>query len=146
MNRFDLEEAIMQAWHTEQDLELFLEHYMDGAKEMSEDDVSNAILGLWKIHSMRMCKLWQVFQQTFKLDEFSAQKCTERSKEGAGKCEEDSEWLEDGFGTVWKKCGNEHCGKFVVRPGKVDCWNKDCPETTPPKCEEDPNELLKYRV
>jgi hypothetical protein len=38
------------------------------------------------------------------------------------------EWVDDDFGTVWQKCGNKDCGKFVVRAGKVDCWNGDCPE------------------
>ena len=44
------------------------------------------------------------------------------------------QWIEDGFGTMWQKCGKKDCGKFVVKIGKVDCWNGDCPETNaPPK-------------
>jgi hypothetical protein len=113
-NRFDLEEAIMQAWQTEQDLKLFLEYYMDASEAMSEDEVANTVLGIEKIHSIRMSKLWQVYKQTFKLDEYRAEKC--------------GEWLEDGFGSIWRKCNKEDCGKFVVRPGKVDCYNGDCPE------------------
>ena len=42
--------------------------------------------------------------------------------------EQEPEWIEDGFGTMWQKCGKKDCGKFVVRVGKVDCWNGDCPE------------------
>jgi hypothetical protein len=42
--------------------------------------------------------------------------------------EQESEWIEDGFGAMWQKCGKKDCGKFVVRVGKVDCWNGDCPE------------------
>jgi hypothetical protein len=38
------------------------------------------------------------------------------------------EWIEDGFGTMWQKCGEKNCGRFVVKIGKVDCWNGDCPE------------------
>jgi hypothetical protein len=125
MNRFDLEEAIMQAWQTEQDLKLFLEYYMDASEAMSEDEVANTVLGIEKIHSIRMSKLWQVYKQTFKLDEYSAEKCIERTKDGAEKCDE---WLEDGFGSIWRKCNKEDCGKFVVRPGKVDCYNGACPE------------------
>lgn len=45
-----------------------------------------------------------------------------------GSAEQEPEWLEDGFGTMWKKCGKKDCGKFVVKIGKVDCWNGDCPE------------------
>ena len=42
--------------------------------------------------------------------------------------EQEPEWIEDGFGTMWQKCGKKDCGKFVVKIGKVDCWNGDCPE------------------
>jgi len=38
------------------------------------------------------------------------------------------EWIDDDFGNMWQKCGKKDCGKFVVRVGKVDCWNGDCPE------------------
>ena len=52
------------------------------------------------------------------------------------KKEQEPEWIDDGFGTMWQKCGKKDCGKFVVKIGKVDCWNGDCPETTAPsKCE-----------
>ena len=44
------------------------------------------------------------------------------------KKEQEPEWIEDGFGTMWQKCGKKDCGKFVVKIGKVDCWNGDCPE------------------
>jgi hypothetical protein len=43
-------------------------------------------------------------------------------------CEHEPEWIEDGFGTMWQKCGKKDCGKFVVKIGKADCWNGDCPE------------------
>ena len=33
---------------------------------------------------------------------------------------------------MWQKCGKKDCGKFVVKIGKVDCWNGDCPETNAP--------------
>jgi hypothetical protein len=125
VDRFNLEDAIMQAWQTEQDLKLFLEYYMDASEAMSEDEVANTVLGIEKIHSIRMSKLWQVYKQTFKLDEYRAEKCSEKVKDGAEKCDE---WLEDGFGSIWRKCNKEDCGKFVVRPGKVDCYNGDCPE------------------
>ena len=44
------------------------------------------------------------------------------------KKEQEPEWIDDGFGTMWQKCGKKDCGKFVVKIGKVDCWNGDCPE------------------
>jgi hypothetical protein len=45
--------------------------------------------------------------------------------------EQEPEWIDDGFGTMWQKCGKKDCGKFVVRVGKVACWNGDCPEKEP---------------
>jgi hypothetical protein len=69
--RFDLEEAILQAWQTEQDLALLLEHHLDCADPaMSEDDIANAILGIKEIHAMRMCKLWAVFTKSIKKEGF----------------------------------------------------------------------------
>lgn len=130
-DRFDLEDAIMDVWHTAADLDLFLERHIEG-HPMSKDDVDNVILGLSKIHNMRCEKLWDVFKQVFNLDSASliegAEKCVKNSAESAEKCEQNEEWLEDGYGTMWRKCESKDCGKFVVRPGKVDCWNGDCPE------------------
>jgi hypothetical protein len=135
-DRFDLEDAIMQAWHTADDLDLFLSRYLDGAV-MTEDEVSNVLIGLKEIHNLRCEKLWDIFKRVHKLDNHvalqeemglydEAQKCEEITKDDAEKC--DSEWLEDDFGSIWRKCKNKDCGKFVVRPGKVDCWKDDCPE------------------
>jgi hypothetical protein len=45
--------------------------------------------------------------------------------------EQEPEWIEDGFGTMWQKCGKKDCGKFVVKIGKVDCWHGNCPENKP---------------
>jgi len=30
-------------------------------------------------------------------------------------------YVEDGFGSVWRKCGREECDLHVVRPGKAQC-------------------------
>ena len=123
-DRFNLEDAIMAAWQTENDLELFVEQYYDG---MSQDDVVNVLIGLKNLHSLRMNKLWDTFTKTYKLDNH-VEKSAESAEKRTQDADTDEEWIEDGFGTCWKKCGNKDCGKFVVRPGKVDCWNGDCPE------------------
>lgn len=68
-DRFDLESAIMAAWQTENDLELFIEQYYDGSKIMSQDDVANVLIGLKELHSLRMNKLWDTFTKTYKLDD-----------------------------------------------------------------------------
>lgn len=69
MPRFDLEDAIMQAWQTESDLKLFLEILLDKPENFKEDDIANTVLGLAHIHSLRMEKLWDSFTQTFNIDE-----------------------------------------------------------------------------
>ena len=30
------------------------------------------------------------------------------------------DWIEDGFGSCWPRCG-EHCMREIVRPGKSQC-------------------------
>lgn len=70
-DRFDLEEAIMDAWHTKEDLDLFLKGFMDHPMPMSEDDVANAILGLMTLHDLRCKQLYEVYKQVFKIDNWS---------------------------------------------------------------------------
>jgi hypothetical protein len=53
-----------------------------------------------------------------------SQECVDET----AKHKHEPEWIEDGFGTMWQKCGKKDCGKFVVKIGKADCWNGDCPE------------------
>jgi len=55
----DLEEKIMGAWQTVEDLDV-LYH---GVEEMDEDQFQNAILGLREFHELRMGNLWRVFEQ-----------------------------------------------------------------------------------
>ena len=62
-NRFDLEQAIHQAWQTEQDLYLIYETTLDGRDKLTEDEIANRLLGLSCLHSDRMNKLWVVFEQ-----------------------------------------------------------------------------------
>lgn len=69
-DRFDLEAAILDAWHTKDDLDLFLKGFMDHPDPMSEDEVANAILGLMTIHDLRCRQLYEVYKQVFKLDEW----------------------------------------------------------------------------
>ena len=56
------------------------------------------------------------------------QKLRQALEQPEQKKEQEPKWIDDGFGTMWQKCGKKDCGKFVVKIGKVDCWNGDCPE------------------
>jgi hypothetical protein len=73
-NRFDLEEAIMEAWRTADDLDLFLHCFMDGAV-MTEDNVSNVILGIMSLHNLRMEKLCDVFHKAYSLNQYNEWGC-----------------------------------------------------------------------
>ena len=63
IDRFDLEQHIMQAWITSEDLDLFLWKLMDAPEEMSEDDIANMLIGIKSIHEARMNKLWHCFEE-----------------------------------------------------------------------------------
>jgi hypothetical protein len=70
MNPYDLEEAIMKAWQTSNDLEMFFKHYGDSPSPMTEDEVANMIYGIKQIHDMRMEHLFDMYRAQFKLDEY----------------------------------------------------------------------------
>lgn len=57
---FDLEQGIMRMWGTADDLELLYSNVME--KEMSKDDIANALLGLISLHNMRGEKCFGVFE------------------------------------------------------------------------------------
>jgi len=58
IDRFNLEAAIMEAWHTVEDLKLVYE----GLEGMSTDQVMGAIDGARIFADMRFNKLWDTFE------------------------------------------------------------------------------------
>ena len=62
-DRFDLEEEIMNIWQTKDDLVAITErHYDDPDGPMTDDELSNVLIGLSELHETRMKKLWRVFE------------------------------------------------------------------------------------
>lgn len=61
-DRFDVEQCIMTAWGTGDDLSLILDHW----DELSEDEKMNAIMGLIELHDMRCNKLFKAFEAALK--------------------------------------------------------------------------------
>ena len=59
VDRFDLEEAIMNAWRTSDDIKAFYK----SAEYMDEDQVMNALIGLEIFAEMRFNELWNTFEQ-----------------------------------------------------------------------------------
>ena len=66
-NRFDLEECIMQAWNTENEINLLLE---DCVKEMPQEKYEDTIMGISKLHGARMTKLMEVFENIVETKQF----------------------------------------------------------------------------
>lgn len=62
-DRFDLEQAILSAWSTKEDVDLFVEKFLDGASPMTEDEVTNYMIGLSSIHEARCEKLFRIFER-----------------------------------------------------------------------------------
>lgn len=69
MDRFDLEEKIIQAWSTKDDIALLMRQHLDRAEPMTEDEIANALLGIETLHNMRCQELWDCFTQLFKIDQ-----------------------------------------------------------------------------
>jgi hypothetical protein len=71
MNNYNLEDAIYMIRQTTDDLNLFLEHYLDFETPMTEDEVANVLIGLIKINDMRYEKLWDCYIRHEKLDKYA---------------------------------------------------------------------------
>lgn len=59
-DRFDLEQNIMKCWSVTEDIYLLYENVME--KEMSKDEISNALLGLHQLYEMKFNKLFDNFE------------------------------------------------------------------------------------
>jgi len=55
-----LEEHIMQAWSTSEDIDILIE--ILGDQELDEDTLMNALIGIKTLHDMRCTKLFNEFE------------------------------------------------------------------------------------
>ena len=60
-DRLDLEQNILDCWKITDDLELVCEHVLNEEK-LDKDKISNALLGLQTIYSMKFEKMWSNFE------------------------------------------------------------------------------------
>jgi hypothetical protein len=74
--KIDLESAIMLAWQTSDDLELLFKHHGDHPVPMTEDEVSNALLGIKTLHDMRCEALMDTYCRKMELNQY----CTDPEK------------------------------------------------------------------
>lgn len=75
-DKYDLEQAIMLAWQTSEDLDLLYKHHGDHPVVMTEDEVGNALWGIKILHEMRMEKLMDTYCRKFELNQY----CTDPDK------------------------------------------------------------------
>jgi len=75
-SKVDLESAIMVAWQTSEDIDLLFKHHSDHPAPMSDDEISNALLGIKTLHDMRMEHVMDLYCRKFELDQY----CTDPEK------------------------------------------------------------------
>ena len=60
--RFDVEAQIHACWNVVEDIDILLEGVCD--KEMTPDQIANALLGMKEIYALRFDKLFRTFEKT----------------------------------------------------------------------------------
>lgn len=71
INRFTLEDQIVQCWATADDIDLVFERVLDAPEPLSENDIANALLGISTLHNMRCQRLFETFTQLVKQGAFN---------------------------------------------------------------------------
>lgn len=60
MNRFDLEQQIMNCWQIVEDVKLLNEYVLE--EGLTKDQISNALRGMEEIYQMKFDKLFRTFE------------------------------------------------------------------------------------
>jgi hypothetical protein len=66
MRLHELEDLIMAAWMTREDIDSVLWVLLDREKKPTEDELSNLLLGIHSLHDARMTKLFNGYEQVLK--------------------------------------------------------------------------------
>lgn len=66
MKLHELEDLIMSAWITKEDINSILWVLMDREKQPDEDELSNLLIGLESLHNARMTKLFNGYEAVLK--------------------------------------------------------------------------------
>ena len=73
-DRFNLEAEIMSVWNTKDDLQLITSRMMDDPDgPMTEDELTNVLIGVGELHDIRCKKLFNVFESMVKADCFKSE-------------------------------------------------------------------------
>ena len=62
-DRFDFESQIMSCWQITTDLGDVAEAILDGPRELSNDEIANALIGMQKLYEIKFDKLFRQFEQ-----------------------------------------------------------------------------------
>lgn len=60
VDRFDLEQDIMKCWNVTEDIDLLYRNVMD--KDLSQDDIANALLGMKTLYEMKFEEMFTHFE------------------------------------------------------------------------------------
>ena len=69
-DRFDLEQAIMEAGVTSSDLKLAITEMIDGDTDFTEDNFMNIVGGIMELHNLRMAKVIRTLESMIENDQF----------------------------------------------------------------------------
>ena len=58
----ELEDRIMDCWNVTSDIKLTYEEYLDSPESMSEDELSNILIGIEYLYNRKFQRLWQTFE------------------------------------------------------------------------------------
>ena len=64
--RFDLEDAIMRLWSSDQDVETVFKYYYDRQGEVDVEEMANALLGIKQLIHMRGELAFEIFEKLVK--------------------------------------------------------------------------------
>jgi hypothetical protein len=78
-DRFDLEQDILRVWDVTKDLDTANKLVLDGAEPLTEDEISNIIMGIEQTLDLRCRGLWDTFCKVYELDGYRRYLNTEES-------------------------------------------------------------------
>jgi hypothetical protein len=64
--RFDLEDAIMRLWSSDQDVETLFKYYYDRQGEVDVEEMANALLGIKQLIHIRGELAFELFEKLIK--------------------------------------------------------------------------------
>jgi len=71
MKLHELEDLIMAAWITKEDINSILWVLLDREKQADEDELANLLIGLQSLHDARMSKLFKGYETVLKTNKIT---------------------------------------------------------------------------